>query len=64
VNPATLPLAPTRQVSANLDRFTQRAELQTKRRKLQADIEGLNATLASKQGELATVNSMIADTLQ
>ena len=50
-------------VRANLDRYTERAELQRKRRKLQADIEGLNSAKASKESELASLNSAIADTL-
>jgi len=51
-------------VRANLERHSQRTELQTKRRKLQADIDGLHSALASKQGELSQLNSQIADTLE
>jgi len=52
------------QVRASLDRYTERAELQRKRRQLQADLEDLNNAKASKESELASVNSAIADTLR
>merc|ERR1719198_760038 len=51
------------EVQANLDKYQQRAELQSKRRKLQSDIEGLNSTLQAKERELSAINSQIADTL-
>ena len=51
-------------VRASLDRYTERAELQRKRRQLQADLEDLNNAKASKESELASVNSAIADTLR
>ena len=60
---ATRSSAADSHVRAHLDRYTERAELQRKRRKLQADIEGLNSAKASKESELASLNSAIADTL-
>ena len=52
------------EVKANLDKYSQRAELQTKRRRLQSDIETLHAQMKAKEGELAGVNASIADTLE
>ena len=63
-NPNPNPNPDPNQVRASLDRYTERAELQRKRRQLQADLEDLNNAKASKESELASVNSAIADTLR